>query len=47
MDAQEEIRNKLKINDTIAAFLALLGTMLAIAENEILFSKTSIKPRYV
>ena len=37
----------MKINDTIAAIVGLVGTMVAIVENDILFSETPEKPRYV
>jgi hypothetical protein len=47
MDSQEELRNKLKINDSIAALVGVVGTMVAIIENDILFSETEKKPRYV
>jgi hypothetical protein len=47
MDSQEELRTKLKINDSIAALVGLLGTMVAIVENNMLFEETPVKPRYV
>lgn len=47
MDGQEELRTKLKINDSIAAIVGLIGTMVAIVENNILFEETPGKPRYV
>ena len=47
MDSQEELINKLKINDSAAAFLGFIGTMVAIVENNILFEETPVKPRYV
>ena len=47
MDGQEDLRTKLKINDSIAALVGLIGTMVAIVENNILFDETPVKPRYV
>ena len=47
MDNQEELITKLKINDSAAALLGFIGTMVAIVENDILFSETPVKPRYV
>jgi hypothetical protein len=47
MDSQEDLRTKLKINDSIAALVGLIGTMVAIVENNMLFEETPVKPRYV
>jgi hypothetical protein len=47
MDAQDDIIWKLKLNDSVAALVGLIGTMCAIIENDILFDETPIKPRYV
>ena len=47
MDDQEGLRKKLKINDSIAAFLGMIGLLCAMLETERLFENTVIKPRYV
>lgn len=40
MDAQESLRTKLQINDSIAAALALIGSAVAVAENNFLYYAT-------
>jgi hypothetical protein len=46
MDDQEGLRNKLKINDSLAAFTGIIGLLCAMLETERLFDSTT-KPRYV
>ena len=46
MDGQEKLRSDLKFVDSISAFLAIIGTILEMADQELLFQKTATKPRY-
>jgi hypothetical protein len=47
MDDQEGLRTKLKINDSIAALMAVIGMLCAQLETERLFEDTLLKPRYI
>lgn len=47
MDQQEGLRKSLKINDSIAAVLGIIGMISAQFELELFFEQTSTKPRYI
>lgn len=46
MEGQEKIVTSLKWNDSVAAALGMLGTILALADWEIGFNETSTHVRY-